>query len=68
MKAFLSLSIMFCKGGAKEVLKITMIHANHVHILTINFALNKASQQEFPPENLRILRVFFEFHGGISIF
>ncbi len=42
MKAFLSLSIMFCKGGAKEVLKFTMIHANHVHILTINFALNKA--------------------------
>ncbi len=26
------------------------------------------AQQEFPPENLRILRVFFEFHGGIFIF
>ncbi len=41
-KAYLSLSIMYCKGGANAVLKIRMIHQNHAHNLTINFALNKA--------------------------
>ncbi len=33
---------MYCKGGKNEVLNISMIHWNLVHILTINFALNKA--------------------------